>query len=102
VKGFDPTRWFDRKELKKTARFIHFGVAAAEMAAAQAELKVTPENAERCGVFIGSGIGGFEVIEREHRHYLEKGPTRISPFFFPALLVNIAAGRVSMRLGRQG
>jgi 3-oxoacyl-[acyl-carrier-protein] synthase II len=102
VKNFDPTRWFSKKDLKKTARFIHFGVAAAEMAAAQANLRVTPENAERVGVFIGSGIGGFEVLEREHRHYLEKGPGRISPFFFPAILVNIAAGTVSMRLGAKG
>jgi 3-oxoacyl-[acyl-carrier-protein] synthase II len=102
VRNFDPTRWFDRKDLKKTARFIHFGVAAADMAAAQAGLKITPENEERAGVFIGSGIGGFEVLEREHSHYLAKGPGRISPFFFPSILVNIAAGRVSMRLGLKG
>jgi 3-oxoacyl-[acyl-carrier-protein] synthase II len=102
VKGFDPTRWFDKKDLKKTARFIHFCVAAADMAMAQSGLKVTDENAERVGVFLGSGIGGFEVLEREHRHYLEKGPRHISPFFFPAILVNIAAGRVSMRVGAKG
>ena len=102
VKGFDATRWIEKKDLKKTARFIHFGVAAAEMAMTQSGLRVTEENAERVGVFIGSGIGGFEVLEREHRHYLEKGPRHISPFFFPAVLVNIAAGRVSMRFGAKG
>jgi 3-oxoacyl-[acyl-carrier-protein] synthase II len=102
VKGLDPSRWIDKKDLKKTARFIHFGVAAADMAITQSGLPVTPENAERVGVFIGSGIGGFEVIEREHRNYLERGPHRISPFFFPAILVNIAAGRVSMRTGAKG
>jgi 3-oxoacyl-[acyl-carrier-protein] synthase II len=102
VRNFDPLRWFDKKDLKKTARFIHFGVAAAEMAIEQSGLVVAPEIAERVGVFIGSGIGGFEVIEREHSTYLERGPHRISPFFFPAILVNIAAGRVSMRLGAKG
>jgi 3-oxoacyl-[acyl-carrier-protein] synthase II len=102
VKNFDPTQWFDKKDLKKTARFIHFGVAAAEMALKQSGLEVTPENAERVGVFVGSGIGGFEVLEREHRHYLERGPRHISPFFFPAILVNIAAGRISMRTGAKG
>jgi 3-oxoacyl-[acyl-carrier-protein] synthase II len=102
VKHFDPIRWFERKDLKKTARFIHFAVAAADMAAKQAGLRITSQNAERAGVFIGSGIGGFEVLEREHRHYLNKGPGRISPFFFPSILVNIAAGQVSIRLGLKG
>jgi 3-oxoacyl-[acyl-carrier-protein] synthase II len=102
VKDFDVTQWIERKDLKKTSRFIHFGVAAADMAVAESRLQVTEENAERVGVFLGSGIGGFEVLEREHRHYLEKGPGRISPFFFPAILVNIAAGRVSMRTGAKG
>jgi len=102
VKGFDAAQWIERKELKKTSRFIHFGVAAADMALAQSGVQVTADNAERVGVFLGSGIGGFEVLEREHRHYLERGPGRISPFFFPAILVNIAAGRVSMRTGAKG
>jgi len=102
VKNFDPMRWFEKKDLKKTARFIHFGVAAAEMAVAQSGLRITPENTEQVGVFLGSGIGGFEVLEREHRHYLERGPGRISPFLFPSILVNMAAGRVSMRLGAKG
>ena len=102
VKGFDAAQWIERKELKKTSRFIHFGVAAADMALAQSGIQVTAANAERVGVFLGSGIGGFEVLEREHRHYLERGPGRISPFFFPAILVNIAAGRVSMRTGAKG
>jgi len=102
VKGFDPARWFEKKDLKKTARFIHFGVAAAQMAVDQSGLQITDANAERVGVFLGSGIGGFEVLEREHQHYLSKGPRHISPFFFPAILVNIAAGQVSMRHGAKG
>jgi 3-oxoacyl-[acyl-carrier-protein] synthase II len=102
VKGFDLAKWIDKKDVKKTSRFIHFGVAAADMAAAHSGFRVTGENAERVGVFLGSGIGGFEVLEREHRHYLERGPRHISPFFFPAILVNLAAGRVSIRMGAKG
>ncbi len=102
VKNFDPNQYIDRKEIKKMGRFIQFGIAAAEFALAQSGLKVTPENEERVGVYIGSGIGGFEVIEREHRNLLEKGPSRISPFFIPATIVNLASGYVSIRTGAKG
>ena len=83
-------------------RFIHFGIAASEYALAASGLKVTPENEERVGVYIGSGIGGFEVIEREHLNLLKHGPRRISPFFIPATIVNLASGHVSIRTGAKG
>ena len=102
VKDFDPTRWIDKKELKKMARFIQFAVAVSDMALASSGLNVTPDIAENVGVYIGSGIGGFEVIEREHRTLLEKGPSRISPFFIPATIVNLASGHVSIRTGAKG
>jgi 3-oxoacyl-[acyl-carrier-protein] synthase II len=102
VKSFDPNQYIDRKEIKKMGRFIQFGIAAAEFALAQSGLKVTPDNEERVGVYIGSGIGGFEVIEREHRNLLEKGPSRISPFFIPATIINLASGYVSIRTGAKG
>jgi len=102
VKDFDPNLYIDRKEIKKMGRFIQFGIAAAEFALVQSGLKVTPDNEERVGVYIGSGIGGFEVIEREHRNLLEKGPSRISPFFIPATIINLASGYVSIRTGAKG
>ena len=102
VKGFDPTVWIEKKEIKKMARFIQFAIAGSEFAMSGAALKVTPDIAERVGVYIGSGIGGFEVIEREHRNLLEKGPNRISPFFIPATIINLASGYVSIRTGAKG
>ncbi len=102
VKNFEPTAYIERKDVKKMGRFIQFAIAAAEFAAADARLKVGPEEAERTGVYIGSGIGGFEVIEREHKNLLEKGPGRISPFFIPATIVNLASGWVSIRHGAKG
>jgi 3-oxoacyl-[acyl-carrier-protein] synthase II len=102
VKNFDPTRWIEKKELKKMGRFIQFAVAAADMALKASGLQVTPDIAENVGVYIGSGIGGFEVIEREHKILLEKGPNRISPFFIPATIVNLASGHVSIRSGAKG
>ena len=102
VKSFDPANWVEKKEIKKMGRFIQFGIAASEFAVSASGLKVTAENEERVGVYIGSGIGGFEVIEREHRNLLEKGPGRISPFFIPATIVNLASGQVSMRTGAKG
>jgi 3-oxoacyl-[acyl-carrier-protein] synthase II len=83
-------------------RFIYFALAASEEAMKMSNLTVTSENAERVGVHIGSGIGGFDVIEREHRALLEGGPRKISPFFIPAAIVNLAAGHVSMRFGAKG
>jgi 3-oxoacyl-[acyl-carrier-protein] synthase II len=102
VKNFDPNEYIDRKDIKKMGRFIQFGIAAAEFAMVQSGLKVTADNEERVGVYIGSGIGGFEVIEREHRNLLEKGPSRISPFFIPATIINLASGYVSIRTGAKG
>jgi 3-oxoacyl-[acyl-carrier-protein] synthase II len=102
VKDFDPTRWIEKKEIKKMARFIQFAIAGSEFAIEGASLDVTPDIAERVGVYIGSGIGGFEVIEREHRNLLEKGPGRISPFFIPATIINLASGYVSIRTGAKG
>jgi 3-oxoacyl-[acyl-carrier-protein] synthase II len=102
VKNFDPLEYIDKKELRKMGRFIHFAIAASEEAMKSSGLKVTAENAEKVGVYIGSGIGAFEVIEREHKNLLEKGPGRISPFFIPATIVNLAAGQVSIRNGAKG
>ncbi len=102
VKDFDPLRWFDKKDIKKMDSFIHYAVAAAEGAMKQAGLTVGPELAERTGVFIGSGIGGFTIIEREHQAFLEGGPRKISPFFIPSSIINLAAGQVSIRFGARG
>lgn len=102
VKGFDPAVYIEKKEIKKMGRFIQFAIAATEFALEGAGFKVNPEEAERTGVYIGSGIGGFEVIEREHRNLLEKGPSRISPFFIPATIINLASGYVSIRTGAKG
>jgi 3-oxoacyl-[acyl-carrier-protein] synthase II len=102
VKGFDPLNWVDKKDSRKMDRFIHFAVAAADLALKDAGLAVSPENAERVGVYIGSGIGGFSTIEREYRTLLESGPRRISPFFIPAVIINLASGWVSIRTGAKG
>ena len=103
VKGFDPANYIEKKEIKKMGRFIQLAIAASDFAMESAGFKV-PEGteAERTGVYIGSGIGGFEVIEREHKNLLEKGPGRISPFFIPATIVNLASGCVSIRTGAKG
>ena len=102
VKNFDPLNFVEKKELKKMGRFIYFALASAEEAIKASRLQITADNAERVGVHIGSGIGGFDVIEREHRALLEGGPRKISPFFIPAAIVNLAAGHVSMRFGAKG
>jgi 3-oxoacyl-[acyl-carrier-protein] synthase II len=102
VKGFDPLRFIDRKDVKKMDIFIQFAVAASDFAMADSGLQVTPENAPRVGVFIASGIGGFTTIEREHKAYLEGGPRRISPFFIPSAIINLASGQVSIRFGAKG
>jgi len=102
VKDFDPTKYVEKKEVKKMGRFIQFAIAAADYALADSGLKTTPETEERVGVYIGSGIGGFEVIEREHKNLLEHGPRRISPFFIPATIINLASGHVSIRAGAKG
>ena len=102
VKNFDPLKYIEKKEVKKMARFIHFALAAADEAIQMSGLKITPENDERVGVHIGSGIGGFDIIEREHSALIEGGPRRISPFFIPSAIINLAAGQVSMRHGAKG
>lgn len=102
VKNFDPLNWIEKKEVKKMGRFIHLAIAAADEAIKSADLKITDENATRVGVHIGSGIGGFDVIEREHTNLLQGGPRKISPFFIPASIINLAAGHVSMRWGAKG
>ena len=103
VKNFDPLKFIEKKEVKKMDPFIHYAVAAAQEAVDDSGLKVTDDDeATRIGVFIGSGIGGFGVIEREHEKYLNGGPGKISPFFIPAAIVNLAAGQVSIRFGLKG
>lgn len=102
VKNFDPLRYVDKKDVKKMGRFIQFALAAAEFAVESAQLKILPEESENIGVYIGSGIGGFEVIEREHKILIERGPSRISPFFIPSCIVNLASGYVSIRYGAKG
>ncbi len=102
IKNFDPLRFVDKKEARKMGRFIHLALAATHEAMECSGLKVTPDIADRVGVFIGSGIGGFDVIEREHNNMLEGGPRKISPFFIPAAIINLAAGQVSIRYGAKG
>jgi 3-oxoacyl-[acyl-carrier-protein] synthase II len=102
VKNFDALNFVDKKEARKMGRFIHFAFAAVDEALKQSGLQINDENADRIGVFIGSGIGGFEVIEREHTNLLQGGPRKMSPFFIPAAIVNMAAGQVSIRYGAKG
>ena len=92
MKGFEPEQYLERKEVRHTARFIHLAVAAARMAVDQAQLPLDEARALRTGVVIGSGIGGFEIIEREHTTLMQRGPSRVSPFFIPSAIVNLAAG----------
>lgn len=102
VKGFDPLQWVEKKQVKKMDRFIQFALAASDLALKDAALETPIADADRMGVIIGSGIGGFSTIEKEHSAYLEGGPRRISPFFIPAMIVNLAAGWVSIRTGAKG
>jgi 3-oxoacyl-[acyl-carrier-protein] synthase II len=102
VKDFDPLKFIEKKEVKKMDVFIHYALAAAQEAMDDSGLKITDENATQIGTFVGSGIGGFGVIEREHEKFLKGGPGKISPFFIPAAIVNLAAGQVSIRFGTKG
>jgi 3-oxoacyl-[acyl-carrier-protein] synthase II len=102
VKNFDPHLFVEKKEARKMGRFIHFAMAASAEAMAHSGLQITPENADNVGVHIGSGIGGFDVIEREHTALMNGGPRKISPFFIPASIVNLAAGHVSIKYGAKG
>jgi len=102
VKNFDPLRFIDKKDVKKMDVFIQFAIASSQFAMDDASLSVTEDMASRVGVFIASGIGGFGTIEREHQAFLQGGPRRISPFFIPAAIINLAAGQVSIRFGAKG
>src|SRR5580700_9216676 len=102
VKDFDPLLFVDKKESRKMGRFIHFALAASAEAMAHSGLVVDESNRDRVGVHIGSGIGGFDVIEREHTNMLNGGPRKISPFFIPATIVNLAAGHVSIKYSARG
>jgi len=102
VKNFDPLKFIEKKEVKKMDIFIHYALAAAQEAVDDSGLRIRPEDSPRVGTFIGSGIGGFGVIEREHEKFLKGGPGKISPFFIPAAIVNLAAGQVSIRFGAKG
>ncbi|HLG54505.1 MAG TPA: beta-ketoacyl-ACP synthase II [Vicinamibacterales bacterium] len=102
VKGFDPLDFVEKKDVKKMDVFIQYAIAASQFAMDDAQLKITPENAPDIGVFIGSGIGGFQTIEREHSALLAGGPRKISPFFIPSAIINLASGQVSIRFGAKG
>jgi 3-oxoacyl-[acyl-carrier-protein] synthase II len=102
VKGFDPLQFVDKKDVKKMDVFIQFALAASQFAVDDARLEVTPEIADSVGVYIASGIGGFQTIEREHVELMNGGPRRISPFFIPASIINLAAGQVSIRFNARG
>ena len=102
VIGFDPLQFIEKKDVKKMDVFIQYAIAASQFAMDDSKLCITPENAPRTGVFIASGIGGFTTIEREHRALLEGGPRKISPFFIPSAIINLAAGQVSIRFGAKG
>ncbi len=102
VDGFDPLAFVTKKDLKKMGRFIFFALSSSEFAMKAAGYEAPPPDSERVGVYIGSGIGGFDVIEREHRNLIEGGPRRISPFFIPATIINLASGHVSIRWGAKG
>jgi len=102
VRGFDPLRYIDKKDVKKMDVFIQYAIAASQFAMDDARFAVTADNAEMVGVYIASGIGGFTTIEREHKALLEGGPRKISPFFIPSAIINLAAGQVSIRYGAKG
>jgi 3-oxoacyl-[acyl-carrier-protein] synthase II len=102
VKGFDPLNWVEKKDVKKMDRFIQFAVAAADFAMKDSGFPIDASNADRVGVYVGSGIGGFGTIEREHEALLKGGPRKVSPFFIPAAIANLASGWVSIRTGAKG
>jgi 3-oxoacyl-[acyl-carrier-protein] synthase II len=102
VKGFEPLTWIEKKDVKKMDLFIQYAIAASQFAVDDAALEITGENAADIGVFIGSGIGGFITIEREHEALLNGGPRKVSPFFIPSAIINLASGQVSIRFGAKG
>jgi 3-oxoacyl-[acyl-carrier-protein] synthase II len=102
VKGFNPELYMDKKEIEKMDLFIHFALAATQEALKDAGLKIVPENCERIGVIVGTGLGGLPSLERYHKILLEKGPSRVSPFFIPMLIANMASGQIAMQFGPKG
>jgi len=102
VRGFQPETWIEKKNIKKSDTFIQYAIAVSQMAVDDSAIDLTKENGERMGVIIGSGIGGLPLIEEMHQKMTERGPSRISPFFIPGLIVNLAAGQVSIRFGLKG
>src|ERR1700686_1901290 len=102
VRGFLPETWIEKKEIKKSDTFIQYAIAVAQMAMDDSALDLSKEDGDRMGVIIGSGIGGLPLIEEMHQKMTERGPSRISPFFIPGLIVNLAAGQVSIRFGLKG
>jgi 3-oxoacyl-[acyl-carrier-protein] synthase II len=102
VKGFDPLRWIEKKEVRKMDLFIQYAIAAAQMAVDDSGLKVTDENRERIGVFVGTGMGGIPALEESHKVLLERGPGRISAFFIPSIITNLGSGQISIRFGMKG
>jgi 3-oxoacyl-[acyl-carrier-protein] synthase II len=102
VNGFDPLNWIEKKDIKKMDLFIQYAIAAAQFAMDDAKLTITAANATEVGAFIGSGIGGFITIEREHEALLKGGPRKVSPFFIPSAIINLASGQVSIRFGAKG
>ena len=102
VRGFDPFAWIEKKEVKKMARFIHLAIAATDFAMKMAGFEVNEGEADSTGVYISSGIGGFDVIEREHSKLIQGGPGKISPFFIPSAIINLASGQISIRYGARG
>ena len=102
MEGFDPLDWFSTKEARKFDPFVHYAVAASEMALESSGFEITDENADRVGVVVGSGIGGFQTIEYNNRVLFERGPRRVSPFFIPGAIVNMGSGLISIRTGAKG
>ncbi|HZJ31403.1 MAG TPA: beta-ketoacyl-ACP synthase II [Vicinamibacterales bacterium] len=102
VNGFDPLNWIEKKDIKKMDLFIQYAIAAAQFAMDDSKLTITAENGPEVGAFIGSGIGGFITIEREHEALLKGGPRKVSPFFIPSAIINLASGQVSIRFGAKG
>ena len=102
VQGFNPERYIEKKEIKKTDLFIQYAMGAAHEAIEDSRLHITPENADRIGVIVGTGLGGLPTLEKYHRILLERGPSRISPFFIPMLIANLASGHIAIRFGAKG
>ncbi|MEO0853417.1 MAG: beta-ketoacyl synthase N-terminal-like domain-containing protein, partial [Cyanobacteria bacterium J06648_11] len=102
VKGFDPLEYLDRKEAKRNDRFVHFAIAATRQALDDAQFDISDVNAEQVGVIVGTGVGGLSVMETQQTVYLEKGPSRCSPFMVPMMIANMATGQVAIQIGAKG